>query len=82
MIIIVDALRRCVCPRPTALGSSGHVGRMSLTVKIIETVEYAKGSGLTDDELDERLHHIECTQVERRHGWSIVSSGMATSNGS
>jgi hypothetical protein len=35
-------------------------------MQIIEAVEYAKGSGLTDDEVDERLHHIECTQVEAR----------------
>jgi hypothetical protein len=45
---------------------------MSLTERIIETVEDARSRGASDHEIDEALHQIGCTRIIRRSGMMIV----------
>ena len=45
---------------------------MSLTERIIETIEDACARGASDREIDEALFRIGCTRVVRRLGMMIV----------
>ena len=45
---------------------------MSLTERIIETVEDAHAHGASDQKIDEALYRIGCTRVIRRSGSMIV----------
>jgi hypothetical protein len=45
---------------------------MSLTERIIETVEDARARGASDQEIDEALYQIGCTRIIRRLGMMIV----------
>jgi len=45
---------------------------MSLTERIIETVEDARARGASDQEIDGALYRIGCTRIIRRSGAMIV----------
>jgi hypothetical protein len=45
---------------------------MSLTERIIETIEDARARGASDQEIDRALVRIGCTQIARRADMTIV----------
>ena len=45
---------------------------MSITERIIETIEDALACGASDQKIDEALYRIGCTRVVRRSGAMIV----------